>query len=42
MVWGPPGTAKSQIARQVAKANKSEYVDVRGVTLDPSVGGQKT
>ena len=36
MVWGPPGTAKSQIARQVAEANGREYVDVRGVTLDPS------
>ena len=35
IVWGPPGAAKSQIARQVAAAASREYVDVRALLLDP-------
>ena len=33
-MWGGPGTAKSQIAQQVAAANR-QYVDVRALLLDP-------
>ena len=35
MVWGPPGAAKSMIARQVATAANRQYVDVRALLLDP-------
>ena len=35
MVWGPPGAAKSMIARQVAVAANRQYVDVRALLLDP-------
>ena len=35
MVWGPPGAAKSMIARQVAAAANRNYVDVRALLLDP-------
>ncbi len=35
MVWGPPGAAKSMIARQVAVAANRNYVDVRALLLDP-------
>ena len=35
MVWGPPGAAKSMIARQVADAANRRYVDVRALLLDP-------
>ena len=35
MVWGPPGAAKSMIARQVAAAASRQYVDVRALLLDP-------
>ena len=35
MVWGPPGAAKSMIARQVAAAANRQYVDVRALLLDP-------
>ena len=35
MVWGPPGAAKSMIARQVATAANRNYVDVRALLLDP-------
>ncbi len=35
IVWGPPGAAKSQIARQVAADAGREYVDVRALLLDP-------
>ncbi len=35
MVWGPPGAAKSMIARQVAAAANRRYVDVRALLLDP-------
>ena len=35
MVWGPPGSAKSQIAQQVAAAANRQYVDVRTLLLDP-------
>ncbi len=35
MVWGPPGAAKSMIARQVAAAVNRQYVDVRALLLDP-------
>ncbi|MCY4560119.1 MAG: hypothetical protein OXF79_27905, partial [Chloroflexi bacterium] len=35
MVWGPPGAAKSMIARQVAAAANRNYVDVRSLLLDP-------
>ena len=34
MVWGPPGSAKSMIARQVAAAASRWYVDVRALLLD--------
>ena len=35
MVWGPPGAAKSMIARQVAATANRNYVDVRALLLDP-------
>ena len=35
VVWGPPGTAKSQVAQQVAAATNRQYVDVRALLLDP-------
>ena len=35
VVWGPPGSAKSDIAQQVAAAAGREYVDVRALLLDP-------
>ena len=35
IVWGPPGSAKSQIAQQVAADAAREYVDVRALLLDP-------
>ena len=35
IVWGPPGSAKSDIAQQVAAAAGREYVDVRALLLDP-------
>ena len=35
MVWGPPGAAKSMIARQVAATASRRYVDVRALLLDP-------
>ena len=35
VVWGAPGCAKSQIARQVAAQAGREYVDVRALLLDP-------
>ena len=35
VVWGPPGSAKSQIAQQVAADAAREYVDVRALLLDP-------
>lgn len=35
VVWGPPGAAKSQIARQVATDAGCRYVDVRALLLDP-------
>ena len=35
IVWGPPGCAKSQIARQVAAASQRTCLDVRVLLLDP-------
>ena len=35
IVWGPPGCAKSQIARQVAANSGRQYIDVRALLLDP-------
>ena len=35
MVWGPPGSAKSKIAQQVALDAGRQYVDVRALLLDP-------
>ena len=35
VVWGPPGSAKSDIAQQVAAAAGREYVDIRALLLDP-------
>ena len=35
VVWGPPGTAKSMIAQQVAADAGRQYVDVRALLLDP-------
>lgn len=35
IVWGAPGTAKSQIAQQVATTTNRQYVDVRALLLDP-------
>ena len=34
-LWGPPGSAKSDIARQVAAVAGRRYVDVRALLLDP-------
>ena len=35
LVWGPPGTAKSMIAQQVAADAGRRYVDVHALLLDP-------
>ena len=35
IVWGPPGSAKSMIAQQVAADASREYVDARALLLDP-------
>ncbi len=35
VVWGPPGSAKSMIAQQVAAGAGRTYVDVRALLLDP-------
>ena len=35
IVWGPPGAAKSAIARQVAAEAERDYVDIRALLLDP-------
>ena len=35
LVWGPPGAAKSMIARQVAGDHGYNYVDIRALLLDP-------
>ena len=35
LVWGPPGAAKSMIARQVASDHGYNYVDIRALLLDP-------
>ena len=35
ILWGPPGSAKSMIAQQVAAAASRRYVDVRALLLDP-------
>ena len=35
IVWGPPGSAKSQIAYQVAQTLSRNYVDIRALLLDP-------
>ena len=35
IVWGPPGSAKSMIAQQVAADTARTYVDVRALLLDP-------
>ena len=35
IVWGPPGSAKSQVVQQVATATNRRYVDVRALLLDP-------
>ena len=35
IVYGPPGSAKSQIAQQVAADTNRAYVDVRALLLDP-------
>ena len=35
IVYGPPGSAKSQIAQQVAADAGREYIDVRALLLDP-------
>ena len=35
LVWGPPGSAKSMIARQVASDHGYNYVDIRALLLDP-------
>ena len=34
MIWGPPGSAKSMLVRQVAAAATRWYVDVRALLLD--------
>ena len=34
-LWGPPGCAKSAVARQVAADANRHYVDVRALLLDP-------
>ena len=36
LVWGPPVTAKSMIAQQVAADAGRQYVDVRALLLDPA------
>ena len=35
IIWGPPGCAKSMIARKVAADADRQYVDVRALLLDP-------
>ena len=35
IVWGPPGCAKSRIARQVTANAGREYIDARALLLDP-------
>ena len=35
ILWGPPGSAKSMIAQQVAASASRRYVDVRALLLDP-------
>ncbi len=35
MVWGGPGTGKSQVANQTADRLGYEYIDIRGPLLDP-------
>ena len=35
IVWGPPGCAKSQIAREVIARIERSYIDVRAPLLDP-------
>ena len=35
LVWGPPGAAKSMIARLVASDHGYNYVDIRALLLDP-------
>ena len=35
ILWGPPGSAKSQISSQVAAALNRIYVDIRAMLLDP-------
>ena len=35
LVWGPPGSGKSQIAQQVANQDGYRYVDIRALLLDP-------
>ena len=35
IVYGPPGSAKSMIAQQVAAETSRQYVDVRALLLDP-------
>lgn len=35
ILWGPPGVAKSAVARQVADALGYIYIDVRALLLDP-------
>ena len=34
MLWGPPGTAKSAIVRQVAEQNDLDFIDLRLVQID--------
>ena len=35
LVWGAPGSGKSQIAQQVANQDGYRYVDIRALLLDP-------
>ena len=35
MIWGPPGTGKSQISQKVTKKKGAHYVDLRPCLLDP-------
>ena len=34
MIWGPPGTAKSAVVRQVAEEHGLEFIDLRLVQID--------
>lgn len=36
MLWGPPGTGKSQIVSQVARDNKVDVIDIRLSQMEPS------